>query len=479
MADSRRAIIYARISSDRADESGHIQGVGVADQERDARALAKRLGWAVVRVVTENDTSAFKRKRITLPDGSRALRVVRPGFRSVLDDLANGRADALIALDLDRAVRDPRDLEDLIDVVEQHRIPVESVTGSLRLANDADITMARVMVAVANKASRDTARRVARARLRAAEAGRPGGGKRMFGFERDGVTIRPDEAEEIASASRRILEGISVREITLDLRRRSVPTVEGGPWTTASVRAFLRRPRNAAIVVHKGERMAAAAAWKPIVEEEVFDAVVRLLADPHRITAAGNTPRWLGSGIYRCACGGPMRVHGQGRYRCSWVVVGTAAGTGHTAVAAQPADEVVQAVVLARLAMPDAVDFFIAPAEDVDVSGLRAEAAALRTRLTAMAEDYADGVLSRAQLAAGTKRIEARLGEVDEILARSAGRSPLSPLVGVADVRKAWEGQPVSTKRAIIDTLIEVNVGRARPGRRGFDPERIAITWKA
>src|SRR6266704_2012342 len=69
-------------------------------------------------------------------------------------------ADGLIALDHDRAMRDPRDLEDLIDLVEQSspRIPIQSVTGSLRLANDGNINLARVMCAAANRAARDTAR---------------------------------------------------------------------------------------------------------------------------------------------------------------------------------------------------------------------------------------------------------------------------------------------------------------------------------
>jgi site-specific DNA recombinase len=54
---------------------------------------------------------------------------VRPGFRRALAMLADEQADGLIALDLDRAMRDPRDLEDLIDLVEQSspRIPVEPV----------------------------------------------------------------------------------------------------------------------------------------------------------------------------------------------------------------------------------------------------------------------------------------------------------------------------------------------------------------
>jgi len=78
----------------------------------------------VSRVVIENDlaatgrgrpASAFKRKRIITPSGRLELRTVRPGFRSVLDDLMSGRVQAVLAEDLDRAARDPRDLEDLLD----------------------------------------------------------------------------------------------------------------------------------------------------------------------------------------------------------------------------------------------------------------------------------------------------------------------------------------------------------------------------
>lgn len=104
--------------------------------------------------------------------------MIRPKFREVLDALMSGRADGVLALDLDRAVRDPRDLEDLIDIAEHFGVPVETESGSLKLSNDAEITMARVMVAVANKESRDKARRVSVARERQARAGEYGGGRR-------------------------------------------------------------------------------------------------------------------------------------------------------------------------------------------------------------------------------------------------------------------------------------------------------------
>jgi DNA invertase Pin-like site-specific DNA recombinase len=162
---------YVRISDDRAGDAA-----GVGRQEADCRALAERRGWTVADVYTENDTSAFKRRKVRLPDGSTALRVDRPAFRKLLADLSSGAVGALVAYDLDRIARDPRDLEDLIDVVETHKIPTAAVTGSLDLSNDSGVTMARIAVAIANKSSRDTSRRVARKHLELAD--RRGRGRR-------------------------------------------------------------------------------------------------------------------------------------------------------------------------------------------------------------------------------------------------------------------------------------------------------------
>ena len=99
-AKPQRCILYGRISDDRPDEDngGKKKGEGVKDQEADLRRYARRLGWKVGRVIIENDTSAFKRKTVTLPNGERAMRVDRKGWRSLLDDLAAGKADGLLAV---------------------------------------------------------------------------------------------------------------------------------------------------------------------------------------------------------------------------------------------------------------------------------------------------------------------------------------------------------------------------------------------
>ena len=132
--------LYLRLSDFRDDSDG-FEG-----REKRLRAEARRLGWRVHRVVVENDligngdgngrsrpASAFKRRKITTPSGEVKYRVIRPGFRSILDDLTARRATAMLAEDLDRAMRDPRDLEDLIDAAEATGASARSLSGSLIL----------------------------------------------------------------------------------------------------------------------------------------------------------------------------------------------------------------------------------------------------------------------------------------------------------------------------------------------------------
>src|SRR5689334_6330799 len=106
----QRAAGYVRISRD-----PYGQEKGVSRQIEDIKALAAKLGWTIVEIFIENDTSAYKKRKVTLPDGSTAYRVIRPEFARMLEALASGAIDGIIVYDLDRLARQPRDLEDLID----------------------------------------------------------------------------------------------------------------------------------------------------------------------------------------------------------------------------------------------------------------------------------------------------------------------------------------------------------------------------
>lgn len=486
-----RAIILCRISDADADELG-----GVDRQERTGRGHAEQIGWGVLRVVIENDVSAYKRRKIMLPNGRRALRVIRPAYRQALDDLMDGVADGLLAIDLDRVTRDPRDLEDLIEVIEMSnpRIPVTSVTGSLRLDTDADIAMARVMVAMANKSSRDTARRVSDARREQAEQGRYGGGsRRCFGFEPDGETIREAEAAEIRRSVLNLLADddttASLRQEVKSLVRRGVETVTGADWTQTAWRQIILRPRNAGILVHKGEETGRLEGT-PILDEDVWRAAVALLTDPDRTTTYGGpVPSRLGSGEYLCGvCDGTVTGR-PGRVRKEGKRIGVRRATylcpqGHVSRSEEDVDEAVVTVVTARLAKADAVSL-LQQAPTVDKIAVLARIKASEAKLDELVDAFDNDEITRAQLRRGTEKVKARLAQDRAQLRSTTNRDPLDGIAGNPDARKFWDGlDDLGRKRSIIKTLVRVRIMPARPGRRraGSDPLdpdnlRVQIDW--
>ncbi len=495
-----RAIVLARISEARNGDTHGVDG-----QIPALREVAGRISWTIgpdaTHVIIENDTSAYKRRIVAMPDGRREKRPYRPRFWEALAMLRDGRADGLIAIDLDRACRDPRDLEDLIDVVESRvpRIPVESVTGTLRLLTTSDISMARMLVAVANKSSADTARRVAAAHHRNAAAGKYRGGRRRYGWETDGITPRRFEQEIIRWASESVLAGVSLRYLVRYLTEHHVPTVTGTDWSTATLRGILMRPSNAGISIYTdpdtGERHEfAATEWEPILPEDQWRAVCAILGDPGRRTneGRGNKPRWLGSLIYQCGrCEREKRplVDSQGRsyikvsggrpdaptYQCC----AAAKGTSHLRRVAGPVDDFVARVVCARLARPDAADLITPPGPGIDAAGLRKEAAALRELLDEQARLHARRVIDDRQLEAGSVELRAELDKVSAQLAAATAESPLAPIAGRADAAKVWDDLDRGRQREIVKALVTVTLLPVEKlSGRVFGEDTVRIEWK-
>jgi site-specific DNA recombinase len=160
-----RVGLYTRISEDIAGE-----GLGVARQEQDCRVLADRRGWTVAGVYEDNDVSAFTTK------------VKRPEFERLMEDLERGYLDGLVVYDLDRFARQPLDLERSIRIFDSRKLVFATVQSDIDLSTSDGRTMARIMVAFANKSSMDTSRRVRRKHLELARTGVPTGGWRPFGY---------------------------------------------------------------------------------------------------------------------------------------------------------------------------------------------------------------------------------------------------------------------------------------------------------
>ncbi|MEV6965714.1 recombinase family protein [Hamadaea sp. NPDC051192] len=498
----RNGLGFARLSDLRLldlDEDG--QAKGNIDQEQRIRDYGRAIGWNITRVIVENDlvrradgsikgVSAFKRRKVLLPNGRHEWRTYRPGLRLSLDLLTRGEHDGFIPLDLDRAFRDPRDLEDLIDIAEEYGVPVESVTGSLRLSNDADITMARVLVAMANKSSRDTARRVSAARERQARDGEYGGGRRPFGFDEDGITIRDAEAAIILDCSIRIVQAaeadeesersVTLRSLAGELRGKKVPTVTGAKWSAETLRDILLRPRNAGLMVFQGEEIGDAP-WKPIVPLETFRAVQRILTDPNRRTGPGSAPKYLGTTLFKCGIctdehftdpvGVEVTLGGRApRYKCKQ--------GNHLTRNVAHTGKLVISTILNRLSREDAAELLTPARPEIDTEALRAEAAAIRKNLNDMAADQILSKVTREQLYAATAIGKTRLDEIATILNTAVVDSPLKDLIGVDDIEAAWESLTLAHQRLIVDTLVTVRILPVGQRGRGFDPDSVEIRFK-
>ncbi|HWT49908.1 MAG TPA: serine hydrolase, partial [Mycobacterium sp.] len=110
---------------------------------------------------------------------------------------------------------------------------------------------ARQPGAVAAYESEHKSERPKSARVQQAKQGKYHGGMRCYGYEKDGITIRANEAAEIASACTAIAGGASLRSIVRDMNARKVPTTRGkvGGWTSRQLRLMLMSPRIAGICI--------------------------------------------------------------------------------------------------------------------------------------------------------------------------------------------------------------------------------------
>lgn len=253
------AAIYVRISQDRSGA-----GLGVERQEQDCRKLAESLGWRVAQVFCDNDTSAYSGRR-------------RPQYEALLAAIEAGEVKGCwpgIPTDCTA----PRELETYIDTSERHGAVTHTVqTGIWDLSTPSGRMLARQLGAVSRYESEHKGERIRRAREQQAKAGRFHGGIRPFGFESDGVTVRPVEAAEVVKMVESVVGGISLRSIVRDLNERGVLTATGKPWRSQYVRELICAPRIAGLSVHHGE-IAGIAVWPALVP-----------AKPGRLPATSST----------------------------------------------------------------------------------------------------------------------------------------------------------------------------------------------
>jgi site-specific DNA recombinase len=460
MTVSRKAALYLRISSDRTGLAA-----GVERQEQDCRALAKRLGWEVAHVYTDNDVSAFKGTR-------------RPAYESLLEVVKAGDVGAVIAYHPDRLYRRMADLVALVQIIESTRVKVATVAGGdVDLSTASGRRNAYIVGAIAEGEADQTRERVQRSTRQRAEKGLPPTGRRRFGYRAD-WTPEPDEARLLRRAAKDVLAGKSCRAVTAEWNGAGVTTVAGNPWTPSHLTRTLRSDYLAGRRVHRGQ-VIGAGTWKPILDGGLFDRLQAKLRDPRRQTHNGTTARkWFLGGFMLCGKCGARLTSGTNSGPTGSFRAYLCRECRGVQVKAEPVEAFITEAVLTLLLSSDRLRTALRQDRQADGAeeAVRAHAE-LEERLRNLSDDYyhakripRDVFVEQAErlrplLAASQERVD-RLGRRDAIAALPDDE---------AGLRRLW-GRDVETRANLVRVLFEsvTVLPAARKGER-FHPGRLEV----
>ncbi|GAB2604356.1 recombinase family protein [Kocuria himachalensis] len=467
MTKKRSAVaIYARISQDRTGEE-----LGVKRQLQDCRAEAERRGWIVAQEYVDDDISAYSGKK-------------RPEYERMLRDIGEGRRDGVIVWHMDRLHRRPVELEGFVEVCARAGVrDVVTLSGDVDLVNGDGLLMARLLAAVAANESDAKRRRGARKALEIAEAGRPMmGGPRPFGFLDDRVTHHPAEAPVIRQLARRALAGETLTSLASWLQNEGITTTQGKEWRTNTLRTVLTNPRMWGMRVHQGQ-VIGKAVWEPIITEDEGERLRRKLLDPARRTNR-SARRYPLSGMLECGkCGNRMHSHPRGQYRRYGCLKGPdSRGCGSVFIYAERLEEWVAAAVLVRLDSSEMHQKLAMDTTNPDEARALEEAIeADAAKLVELAEMWADGEITRAQMKTMQSRVEARLEDNRRAFSRLTHPADAAEYIGHGQELEAkWHTLNLSQQVAIIKAVLHklTILPATKPGRHGIDKDRVLPDWR-
>lgn len=304
-----RIAIYVRISKDDTDSM-----LGVERQEAQCRDLiAMRYpGDHAIEVYSDNNRSAWSGAR-------------RPAYERLMADLMAGRLDLVVCYAADRLYRLVRLLEDLIDAVEDHDVPIVGVQSGIVDLSTADGRMvARYLAAAAQHSSDKSSERIKGQNRQYADKGWAPAGRAPYGYSRkrnpDGrghtyVQVKA-EAKVVREVVASLERGDTMVAIARALNYRDVPKRGGGTWKPDDIRRMVMTPAIAGLRGHtprkKGkpgkvwrQSVVGKGNWKAIIPRHRWENIEAILGDESRKQRSPSIDYWL-SGVLRTEDGRPM-----------------------------------------------------------------------------------------------------------------------------------------------------------------------------
>jgi site-specific DNA recombinase len=222
----KRAILYARVSTDEQARSGY----SLAQQIEALRDHAAREGYEVFEEVTD--------------PGQSGASLERPGMDRVRDLLAAGNVSVVLAQDRDRFAREPAYHYLLRREFEEHGTKIRALNDRGDDSPEGDLTDG-ILDQLAKYERAKMAERTRRGKLQKARSGKVVGGHPVnYGFRMNAARDAYEVDEPKMAVVRRIFrligeEGLAITAVAKILNEEGEPGPTGGRWNTKAIRSFV------------------------------------------------------------------------------------------------------------------------------------------------------------------------------------------------------------------------------------------------
>jgi site-specific DNA recombinase len=499
----KRAALYCRVSYiGKRDKNGDedrraADEKSVDDQEAEGTAWARRAGADLVRVFTDPGLSA-----------SQFATKERPGFRKLLAAVEAGEIDVVWVWAIDRSQRDLRVFTELRDLFQRQQVAL-SVNGRLHDPNIYDDWMMLGFTSMfGERYSVELSKNVRRGQKSAAADGAPHG-PIPYGYKRTRAQNRPeglpadrvwmdstklfvwqepdlwDGDEQAVDRSpawvvreiyRRAAAGDSLGAIARDLNDRGIPLPRGGNpgprnrWTNTQIKRIALNPAYLGLRVYQhdwaGEGWAKAhksvmpvpGKWPPLVGEEQFWQVHRLLTDPARKTDRPYAAKSLLSCLVTCAkCGGEVAAAWTGRNNGTRYNVYACGYRRCASISRERLDDYVEEVMVKFLSDPDVYAELTRVDNSADADQARADADQARAELAQVFADLEAGLVSARAATIEERRLTEVITEAEQ-RARKASAEPVLAGHAGPGAEAAWGRASLEVKRQIIRRVADIRL---------------------
>ena len=241
----KRHVVYTRVST----EDQAREGVSLAAQKDACLTLCKLRNLTNADAVEDAGFSAKSLKR--------------PGITGILEAVKAGQVQTLVVWRLDRLTRNLRDLLDLVECFDQHKVALVSVMEQLDTGSPMGRLMLSMLGAVAQWERESIAERVKlgirhRKSLGGFTGGYPPTATTVIGGPGSRKMIPDPQWSAIASqAWQRVTDGASLAEVAAWLKAQGVPPPRAGSkaanpaWNKQNVQEWLTNPRLVGVLVER------------------------------------------------------------------------------------------------------------------------------------------------------------------------------------------------------------------------------------